>query len=106
MSLLDKESLSLVRVVRSVLIEHLDGRRIPFIAFGSVPRFSRTRAVRMLLTYRMLRLEGCNTSITEKGRAALAEMLADWADALASAEWADPRLHHVSRVTDFQAIPA
>lgn len=104
--------------VRELLIEHIDGRPVllsrhspsPATTFGDrIAWTARSRMVRSLLDQKLLQSRVCadgvgmETVITEKGRAALAKALADWADAICRAHtrsdgklevplWADPPL--------------
>lgn len=86
--------------VRDLLIEHIDGRpvlmprivRTPEVTFGDrISATARTRLVRSLLERKFLVSRVCvdgigmETVITEKGRVALCQALADWADALCRA---------------------
>jgi hypothetical protein len=85
--------------MRDVLIKHLDGAAVPISApSGSTwnrsaehdrRRAIRFRTTRWLVELKMLRDDGHRppraTTITDKGRAALAAALADWAEALVRA---------------------
>jgi len=68
--------------MRDLLIEHLDGRRVPFVT--ATPRVTISRA---LLARGWVVPDRENrprfTTITQKGREVLAAALADWADAIA-----------------------
>jgi hypothetical protein len=82
-------------LARDLLIEHLDGRPVALhsptkdATLGArADMASRRRLVASLIARRFLCTRacadgvGCETVITEAGRAALAEALANWADAL------------------------
>lgn len=83
------------RKMRDVLIEHIDGNRVEIqraISSGvdAVAQWGRTLTFDALVKRGFLRPDGPGTLtsrprytvITEAGRAALAETLADWAEAL------------------------
>jgi hypothetical protein len=92
---------------RDLLIEHLDGhpvvlvrlKRDPNITFGErISLLARSRLIRAMIDAKLIASRVCETGIgmetviTDKGRAALAAALGDWADALSRAESAAPAL--------------
>lgn len=78
------------KILRDVLIEHLDGKPIKF----SLPHSVRRHAARILINRKLLKgdrtFQPYHTVITDKGRAELAKMLADYADALFRVGYGDP----------------
>lgn len=79
--------------MRDVLIEHMDGRKVPVNrkAGSSYWRTMNSCLARKLIEYRRQRgKEGTHhpefTVITDAGRSELAKALADWADALVRVE--------------------
>jgi len=89
--------------MRDVLIDHLDGQKVPILRVADVSgieahdRASRQATTTALIARGLLKTDGRLsaprfTVITEAGRRILSAMLADWADALSRAEWKDPLL--------------
>ena len=86
--------------LRNVLIEHMDGKIVPF---GALPHTQRRRLFGILVTGGYLRSVGNvfppnATQITERGRGALSDLLADYADCLERAGYYDDA-HDKSGVT-------
>jgi DNA-binding PadR family transcriptional regulator len=94
-------------IFRDILIEHIDG---PVqIIVGDPHRSTRLRALRSLGLLRFDHYSSSRprqTHITEKGRAALAEALADWADALVRAQEAIQRLREPAAEAESALEPA
>jgi len=77
--------------LREVLIEHMDGKIVPFDA---LPHTTRRRTLGILVTGGYLRSVGNvfppkATQITDRGRGALSDLLADYADCLERAGYYD-----------------
>ena len=93
--------------MREVLIEHLDGRRVPVVVFGhdslAGPALGRRQlTIHALASRALLRFDGSTgrskyTTITEAGRRVLGVALGDWADALQRARGMMPPDEPVER---------
>lgn len=79
-------------IIRDILIEHMDGKKVDFR--HAAPHSPRRRAIRVLLDRGHVSTEDRGspdaTTITEKGRRELANILADYADALLRAAYGSP----------------
>lgn len=82
--------------MRDVLIEHLDNQPVAVLiptdttdGLEASRRAARLRTTTVLVSAGLLRRKKHHTVITEEGRAMLAKVLGDWADALARAGWND-----------------
>lgn len=91
----------LSRGQRDILIDHLDGIPVPIIRASGLSGLDANAAARrmqqtfalvgcgMLKTNHGNKITSTHTTITDRGRAFLAEILADWADALVRARRPD-----------------
>lgn len=79
------------RRLMKLFVEHIDGARLPF---DPTPHSWRRCAQRKMVTRGFLRFVGTPecvcTELTEKGRGALSDLLADCADVLEAAGYGDP----------------
>ncbi len=84
--------------MRDILIEHLDGKRVPYIVRAKSRSFEdchnsmgRHPTLRSAVSRGLLRVTGSppHTVMTESGREALSKTLADWADALIRAGYGE-----------------
>jgi len=101
--------------MRDFLIEHLDQKPVPVIqttvrglsASEMVDHSHRARSRASAIRKRWLRItrDDKHTIITEEGRAALAEALGDWADAVARAQETEEARRWLAPVLD-QPVPA
>ena len=103
-SIFGRDRYEFIRLLRDILIQHLDGAKVEMDQ-GRGSR--RRRAVMVLLERRLIvaddRARPTFTVITEKGRAELARLLADYADTLTKIKASGGKVG-LSYVSNFEAL--
>lgn len=106
MSTFGRDRYGFACTLRDILIEHLDGAAVDFRLAD--PHSSRRRAIMVLLERGLIeatdRARPSATTITEKGRAEMCRLLANWADALLKVGYGDPVDDKSEGVGEFATI--